>query len=150
MRGLISSCAAGKAGDRIVLDLGQEEDNFGQADVPLAVVPRTGEIVLLQMDGHLTREEFDEALKLATDAALNVVYPLQVAALKRKYSMTTESVENGVLNGTLSDEGDSPSIPASAAISQETAEEIVEKLAPGTSKVELEDMDTENSEGGEQ
>jgi len=98
MKGLVTGCAAGKAGDKVILDLGQEEDNFGQADVPLAIVPRTGEIVLLQMDGHLTEEEFDKAFKMATEAAVNVVYPLQVAALKKKYMESLEDVEDEIIN----------------------------------------------------
>ena len=139
MKGLVTGCAAGKAGDRVILDLGQEEDNFGQADVPLAIVPRTGEIVLLQMDGHLTQEEFDEAFRLATEAAVNVVYPLQVEALKRRYAASTEEIEAGIENGALT------SMPKAEDVS---AEEIVEEITEAKETVPLEDMD--NAEGGEQ
>lgn len=85
MKGLVASCAAGKIGGRVAVDLGREEDNFGEADLPLAVVPKTGEIVLLQMDGHLTPEEFDEALDLAYNACYDV-YEVQKAALMNRYS----------------------------------------------------------------
>jgi len=139
MKGLVTGCAAGKAADTVVLDLGQEEDNFGQADVPLAVVPRTGETVLLQMDGHLTQEEFDQAFKMATEAAVNVVYPLQVEALRRKYVGTSADIEDGIMNGGLTE----------SAAPAESAEAIVEKLAPAEDKIPLEDMD-ENIKGGEQ
>jgi hypothetical protein len=84
MRDLIASCAAGKVADTIVLDLRNEEDNFGSADVPLGLVPRTGEIVLLQMDGDLSVEEFKTALSMSTDAC-HRIYAIQKEALRKKY-----------------------------------------------------------------
>ena len=65
MRDLVVACAAGKAGGEVILDLGKEEDNLGEADVPLAISPRTGKVLLLQMDGKLTNEEFERAFDLA-------------------------------------------------------------------------------------
>lgn len=85
MRDLVASCAAGKVADTVVLDLGKEEDNFGQADIPVGFVPRTNEIVLLQMDGDLTNEEFTKGLNMAVGACKNV-YEVQRDALKRRYS----------------------------------------------------------------
>ncbi|MCL5252474.1 MAG: exosome complex exonuclease Rrp41, partial [Candidatus Thermoplasmatota archaeon] len=92
MRDLVPACAAGKVADTIVLDLNKEEDNFGQADVPLAYLPRTGEILLLQMDGHMTQEEFDRAIELAMDGC-SKIYALQQEALKRKYSVILSEEE---------------------------------------------------------
>lgn len=85
MRDLVASCAAGKVADTVVLDLGKEEDNFGQADIPVGFVPRTNEIVLLQMDGDLTPDEFNKGLHMAVNACRNV-YEIQRDALKRRYS----------------------------------------------------------------
>ncbi|MBN1861262.1 MAG: exosome complex exonuclease Rrp41, partial [Candidatus Thermoplasmatota archaeon] len=42
MRDIPVACAAGKIGGQVVLDLGKEEDNFGDADLPIAISPRTG------------------------------------------------------------------------------------------------------------
>jgi exosome complex component RRP41 len=84
MRDLVSACAAGKAGGQIILDLNKEEDNYGEADLPTAIAPRTGEIVLLQMDGHLTQDEFYQALDMAT-ASCKEIYKIQADALKRRY-----------------------------------------------------------------
>ncbi|HDP96707.1 MAG TPA: exosome complex exonuclease Rrp41 [Euryarchaeota archaeon] len=96
MRDLVSSCAAGKVQDTIVLDLRKEEDNFGEADMPLGIVPRTGEIVLLQMDGDLTLEEFNKTMSLATEAC-HKIYELQKDALRRKYGVTDdEDVQESV------------------------------------------------------
>ncbi len=86
MRDLVPACAAGKVGGTVVLDLNKEEDNFGEADLPLAYLPRTGEILLLQMDGHMTQDEFDRAMELAKGGCTHI-YGLQQDALKRKYGV---------------------------------------------------------------
>src|SRR5437763_10340316 len=65
MRELVGSCASGAIDGVVCVDLNKEEDNFGDADCPMAIVPRTGEIVLLQMDGHLTLDEFEKAMELS-------------------------------------------------------------------------------------
>jgi len=95
MRDLVASCAAGKVADTVVLDLGKEEDNFGQADIPVGLVPRTNELVLLQMDGDLSQDEFTKGLNMAVDACKKV-YEEQRDALKRRYSARTvdEDVPN--------------------------------------------------------
>ena len=54
MRDIPVGCAAGKMNGDIVLDLSEKEDKEGQADVPIVILPRTGEITLLQADGKLT------------------------------------------------------------------------------------------------
>jgi exosome complex component RRP41 len=85
MMDLVPACAAGKANNQLILDLGKEEDNVGQADLPTAIVPKTGEIVLLQMDGHLTQDEFDRALQMSMNACMQI-YELQKDALRRRYA----------------------------------------------------------------
>jgi exosome complex component RRP41 len=92
MRDLISSCAVGKAGDLLVLDPSKEEDNHGQADMPFAMNPRTGDIVLLQMDGHLTFEEFQKCLEMAKGTCKEV-YEIQKEALRRRYSVSQDEPE---------------------------------------------------------
>jgi exosome complex component RRP41 len=94
MKDLVASCAAGKVADTVVVDLNKEEDNFGQADIPLGYVPRTGEIVLLQMDGDLSREEFEKGIGMATEACKKV-YELQRDALKRRYMARGDEPEPG-------------------------------------------------------
>ena len=92
MKDLIVSVAAGKAGDKIILDLGKEEDNFGQADLPLGIVPSTGEIVLMQMDGDLSKEEFNQAYALI-EKAVPIIYEKQRNALKEKYEKIQKQIE---------------------------------------------------------
>ncbi len=84
MKDLVAGCAAGKVEGEIVLDLDQPEDNFGDGDLPIAYVPEKDEIVLLQLDGDFTKEEFEKAQGLALKGAKKV-YELQKAALKAKY-----------------------------------------------------------------
>jgi exosome complex component RRP41 len=84
MKGLISACAVGKVDDTVVLDLIKEEDNYGQADMPVAMDVRTGQITLLQMDGHLTFDEFEKALELAKHGCA-IISEMQREALIQKF-----------------------------------------------------------------
>lgn len=90
MKDIPVSCAAGKIAGTVVLDLGKEEDNLGDADLPIAISPRTGEILLLQMDGHLTHEEFNHALDLAIKGC-NTVSEIQKKAILDKYQSAQEA-----------------------------------------------------------
>ena len=91
MRDLVAACAAGKIDGEIVLDLNKDEDNYGESDVPVAIMPLKNDITLLQMDGYLTREEFIEAVKLAIKGA-KAVYQKQREALREKYLRIAEEV----------------------------------------------------------
>jgi len=85
MKDLVPAVAVGKVNDQVVLDLQKEEDNYGQADLPIAMIPRTGEVLLMQMDGHMTRAEFDRAIEMGVGACKQI-YVLQKDALARRYS----------------------------------------------------------------
>lgn len=84
MRDLVVGCTAGKIGGQIVLDLSKEEDNFGDADLPMAVLSKTGKVVLLQMDGDLSAKEFDKATDMIIDATKRI-NELQRESLVKKY-----------------------------------------------------------------
>jgi len=84
MRDLPYAVSAGKIGDQVVIDLNKIEDNYSDADVPIAVSPRTGEILLLQMDGSLTKDEFKEAIAKVKKAG-QVISKVQRDALKAPY-----------------------------------------------------------------
>jgi len=85
MKDLVPAVAIGKADGEIVLDLNKEEDNYGNADLPIAMIPRTGEVLLMQMDGHMTMEELDRALEMGRKAC-SMVYEVQKDALRRRYA----------------------------------------------------------------
>jgi exosome complex component RRP41 len=91
MRDLVSSVAVGKIDGEVVLDLSAKEDNFGEADMPIAMVARTDTITMIQMDGRFTKDEFKRGMELAKPAC-HQIYELQRAALLDKYS---ESVKRG-------------------------------------------------------
>jgi exosome complex component RRP41 len=84
MRDMVVGCASGKIDGKVVLDLNKEEDNFGQADLPIAIIPRTQEIVLLQMDGNMSRDEIQEAVAMSKKAAL-FISNIQREALLERY-----------------------------------------------------------------
>ena len=92
MRDLVVACAAGKADDTIVLDLMDEEDKLGSADVPVALMPSLNAITLLQMDGKLSQEEFESAVNLAVEGCKQI-YTMQKDALKAKYAEAKEETE---------------------------------------------------------
>ncbi|MCK9152062.1 exosome complex exonuclease Rrp41 [Methanobacterium alcaliphilum] len=84
MKDMVVACAAGKVNDEVVLDLSEVEDKDGQADVPVAIMPRSGEVTLLQSDGNLTTEEFEKALDLAIEGCQEIS-KIQKEALKNRY-----------------------------------------------------------------
>ena len=92
MKSLISACAVGKIDDTLVLDLNKDEDNYGQADMPIAMTP-DGRITLIQMDGNLKRDEFKEGLEMAKVGCL-AIHEMQKAALMEKYSAQIEGENN--------------------------------------------------------
>ena len=92
IRDLVVACASGKAGGQVVLDLSDIEDQKGEADLPVAIIPRTGQVTLLQMDGHLTREEFDKALNLSIEGCKKI-YAMQKEALKKTYITDKEAAD---------------------------------------------------------
>ncbi|MGC9310739.1 MAG: exosome complex exonuclease Rrp41 [Candidatus Aenigmatarchaeota archaeon] len=60
MKDLVASCAAGKVEGEAILDVAGKEDTEGDVDLPIAYLPLTEEVLLLQMDGIINRKEFGE------------------------------------------------------------------------------------------
>ncbi len=84
IRDLVAGVAVGKVDGVLVLDIDQVEDEFGEADMPVAMMPTLGKITLLQLNGVLTPEEFKEALRLA-EKGIKEIYKLQREALRKRY-----------------------------------------------------------------
>ncbi len=84
MRDLVCACAAGKAADTLILDVNNEEDQAGQADMPIGYMPNLGKITLLQLDGVLTPDEFKKCIELGLEGCKQV-YEIQKNALHEKY-----------------------------------------------------------------
>lgn len=84
MRDMVSACAAGKVADTIVLDINNEEDQEGQADMPVAFMPNLGKVTLIQLDGVLTPQEYDKCVNTAIEGC-KLVYEVQKKALQDKF-----------------------------------------------------------------
>ena len=83
---LLPAVAVGKVAGKVVLDLKKEEDNYGEADLPMALVPQSGRLVLLQMEGHFTREELSEALDLGVKGCRQI-YEVMKQSLLDRYAL---------------------------------------------------------------
>lgn len=84
MADLVAATAVGKVDNVIVLDINEVEDKYGQADMPVAMAPRLGSIVLLQLNGMMTVEEISAGMEMAENA-IKSVQQIQIDALRRRY-----------------------------------------------------------------
>lgn len=88
MKDFVSSVSVGKVDDKLVVDLDYAEESYEEgdvADIPIAMIPRTGQITLLQMDGQISREELKSALEMGKEACKKI-YEVQKQALKQKFA----------------------------------------------------------------
>jgi len=90
MRDLVAGVAVGKVQGVLVLDENEQEDMYGEADMPVAMMPSYREITLLQLNGVLTEEEFSKALEMAIEGIMKI-YNMQKEALKKKYAEIEEA-----------------------------------------------------------
>ena len=84
MRDMVSACAAGKVADTIILDVNNEEDQSGQADMPVGYMPNLDKITLIQLDGVLTPDEYKKCVETAI-VGCKKVYEIQKQAIRDKY-----------------------------------------------------------------
>lgn len=85
MKDMVSAVAVGKGGDELIVDLGKLEDNFGQSDMPLAISAKDKRLLLVQMDGLLTKEEIEKILDMAERSAVKV-NKIQMDVLREYYA----------------------------------------------------------------
>ncbi len=89
MKDMVVAFSVGKVGDQCVVDLDGDEEHFehnSSVDIPVALVPSTGEITLLQMDGRISPSDIQRCLAMAKERAPFVAEILR-KALKEKYIM---------------------------------------------------------------
>jgi exosome complex component RRP41 len=89
MKDLVNAVAVCKIDGHMAVDPGKEEDNFGESDMPIAFSPRTGEVLLFQMDGMLTRQELAAGFELAKKASAKI-HEIQVQAIRKVYEEPRE------------------------------------------------------------
>lgn len=129
MKGLITSCAFGKVDGQIVLDLNKEEDNYGEADFPVAMT-QDGEITLVQMDGNLTPDEIKKGLELVKKGCKEIL-AIQQAVLRKKFETPVEEVsEEPASEKEAETEEEQICVAPEAAVIVGEALEAVEELGP--------------------
>ncbi|MEM1945325.1 MAG: exosome complex exonuclease Rrp41, partial [Nitrososphaerota archaeon] len=92
MADLVAATAVGKVDNVIVLDINEIEDKHGQADMPVAIAPRLGSIVLLQLNGMMTSDEIAVGIEMAENA-IKDIQKIQIDALRRRYRMVAGGEE---------------------------------------------------------
>jgi exosome complex component RRP41 len=87
MRDMVAAVAVGHVDGQVLIDLNGHEEHLGNevADIPVAMIPSTGEITLLQMDGITDSQTLIKALRGAHDAIKHIT-TIQRAALIEKYT----------------------------------------------------------------
>ena len=89
MKDLVVAVAVGKVDDKIVVDLSYNEEAYEEgdvADIPIAMIPNSGEITLLQMDGKISKEEVTEAINKSKPALMKI-NEIQKKALKDRFKV---------------------------------------------------------------
>ncbi len=88
MKDMVAAVSVGLVDDKVVTDLDYKEEAYEDgpvADIPVAMIPSTDEVSLLQMDGELSKEQLAEGLELAKKVCKQI-YEVQKSALKEKYN----------------------------------------------------------------
>jgi exosome complex component RRP41 len=101
VKDVVCGVSVGKADGEIVVDLSKDEDNLGEGDMPTVVSLRTGEILLWQMDGMLSKGELAECFQLVFEAC-EKIKEKQLHALREKYGSVCQAPEE---QGGLNDSG---------------------------------------------
>merc|ERR1712137_420300 len=89
MREFVCSCAAGFVNGTAILDLNYVEDSSG-ADLPIALLPQSGKITMLQMDSKLRLDEFEQVMHLAVEGCKKL-HVLLLESVKQRTEALIES-----------------------------------------------------------
>ena len=87
MKDMVSSIAVGHLDGQVVIDLDGHEEHFdGEvADIPIAVIPSTGEITLLQMDGMTDAKLIVEAIEKGKEE-IEAIAKVQRQAIRERFA----------------------------------------------------------------
>jgi len=97
MKDMVAAVAAGVVDNTVCLDLNYEEEHYPEfakekvdsehvSDIPVACIPSTEEITLLQMDGIMKKEQLIEAINLAKEKCKEIA-EIQRNAIHEKYKI---------------------------------------------------------------
>ncbi len=87
MKDLVCSVSVGRVDDKLLVDLDYSEESYEDApvaDVPIAVLPNSDKVTLLQMDGFVSKEQISKLIEMGKEACKKI-YEVQKKALKAKY-----------------------------------------------------------------
>jgi len=87
MKDLVAAISVGRVDDKLLVDLDYSEEDYPDgtvADIPVAMMPNSEKITLLQMDGVASKEEMKKVLEMAKKSCKKI-YEVQKKALKEKY-----------------------------------------------------------------
>jgi len=90
MKDMVVACAAGYIDDTAVCDLNYVEDSSGSVDVPIAYLPRSGDLQFIQMDAKIPKDHFESVLNMAIHGATCIHAYLQ----KKMKDMTFHLASN--------------------------------------------------------
>jgi exosome complex component RRP41 len=83
MRDFVVSCSAGFYDKSPLLDLNYYEDSSGSPDMPVAILPKSGDVTLLQMDSKMSIDTFEEVLQCAVQGCQRI-YEILLAVVKER------------------------------------------------------------------
>lgn len=89
MKDLVAAVSVGIVDGQVLLDLDYDEESYLEgdvADIPIAIIPNTGQFSLLQMDGKISKENLMKALELGKKAIPKLI-EIQRNALKKKFEV---------------------------------------------------------------
>ncbi len=92
MKDLVSSIAVGSIDGQVLVDLTYDEEAYEGvvADIPVAFLPGSGKLTLLQMDGIVSKDILKKAMELGKKACKDI-YELQKKTLKEKFKIKGDS-----------------------------------------------------------
>ncbi len=89
MKDLIAAVSVGKVDDKLLVDLDYSEEAYEDgevADIPIAIMPNSDKITLIQMDGEIKKEELKKLIDMAKKTCKKI-YEIMKKALKEKYGV---------------------------------------------------------------
>lgn len=85
MKDLVSAISIGVIDGKIAVDINSYEDMVLKgADIPVAFLPRSKKITLLQLDGEVSKEQLKKAIEAGIKCC-EEIHKIQIKALKERY-----------------------------------------------------------------
>ncbi len=87
MKDVVAAVSCGIVDGQVAVDLDYAEEAYEEgdvADIPVAMIPTTEQISLLQMDGKITKENLKKALEMVKEP-LKKIAEIQRKVIKEKY-----------------------------------------------------------------